>query len=202
VRLPDGHPGRGDAALRRCQAATFVAGPGRERRPGPVVLLLSPSLDVRGQTPDTPAYLRVLVPPPDGGAPIPASAYNVAAQLLAVEEGVDDNPPSARVHLSDGVWVSVRAARIGGAEPSAARDIAVTVEVASPVERVSVFGRACGLSRREAELLGHLATGADTHEVAQRMSVSEHTVQDHLKSVFAKTATRSRRTLLSRALGT
>jgi DNA-binding CsgD family transcriptional regulator len=33
------------------------------------------------------------------------------------------------------------------------------------------------------------------------MFVSEHTVQDHLKSIFSKTATRNRRTLLARALG-
>jgi DNA-binding CsgD family transcriptional regulator len=34
------------------------------------------------------------------------------------------------------------------------------------------------------------------------MFVSEHTVQDHLKSIFTKTSVRSRGALLSRALGT
>ena len=106
-------------ALRRCQANTFLVRPMREpRRLGPVVLLLSPELQVLGQTPETHEYLRVLVPPVDRRAPIPASAYNVAAQLLAVEAEVDRNPPSARVHLSEGLWVSLRAARIGDAEPS------------------------------------------------------------------------------------
>lgn len=33
------------------------------------------------------------------------------------------------------------------------------------------------------------------------MFVSEHTVRDHLKSVFAKTMTNNRRMLLARALG-
>jgi DNA-binding CsgD family transcriptional regulator len=33
------------------------------------------------------------------------------------------------------------------------------------------------------------------------MFLSEHTVQDHLKSIFAKTATHSRRTLLALTLG-
>jgi DNA-binding CsgD family transcriptional regulator len=32
--------------------------------------------------------------------------------------------------------------------------------------------------------------------------VSEHTVQDHLKSIFAKTATRTRRALIAQVLGT
>jgi len=54
---------------------------------------------------------------------------------------------------------------------------------------------------RERELLFHLAQGHDTREVAASMFLSPHTVQDHLKSVFAKTGTRSRRLLLARALG-
>jgi DNA-binding CsgD family transcriptional regulator len=61
--------------------------------------------------------------------------------------------------------------------------------------------RAFGLSARESELLSHLGTGADTRELARRMFLSEHTVQDHLKSIFAKTSAHNRRTLLSRALG-
>jgi DNA-binding CsgD family transcriptional regulator len=34
------------------------------------------------------------------------------------------------------------------------------------------------------------------------MSLSEHTVTDHLRSIFAKTGARDRVTVLSRALGT
>jgi DNA-binding CsgD family transcriptional regulator len=58
------------------------------------------------------------------------------------------------------------------------------------------------MSARESGLLHHLASGGDTRELARQMFVSEHTVQDHLKSIFAKTAARNRRTLLSRALST
>jgi hypothetical protein len=38
---------------------------------------------------------------------------------------------------------------------------------------------------------------AGTRDIARLMFLSEHTVQDHLKSIFAKTATRTRRTLLA-----
>ena len=189
-------------ALRRCQASTFVIGPTRDPpRVGPIALVLSPELDVRSQTPETIEYLRVLVPSAEDRQPIPAAAYNVAAQLLAKEAGVDGNPPSARVHVSDGLWMTVRAARLDGPGSSLEHDIVVTLEESSGAERVDVFARAFGLTTRERELVDHLVAGNDTRETARRMFVSENTVQDHLKSIFAKTAVRNRRTLLSRALG-
>ncbi len=97
--------------------------------------------------------------------------------------------------------MTLRAARIGSAGAIAESDIAVTIEETTPPGRVALFARAFGLSARESELLSHLGTGADTRELARRMFLSEHTVQDHLKSIFAKTATHNRRTLLSHVLG-
>ena len=90
------------AALRHSLAATFAPGTAAGQLPaGPVVLLLSAALDVRAQTPQTQRYLRILVPRDEHDqAPVPASAYNVAVQLLATEAGVSDDPPLARVHLA------------------------------------------------------------------------------------------------------
>lgn len=187
--------------LRGVQAASFTAGPRARGQRGPGALMLSPGLSVRAQTPQTEDWLAALVPPEGGRGPVPASAYNVAAQLLAVEAGVDSHPAQARVHLGAGSWLTLRAARLAGDEPVAERDIVVTMEASSPSERRDVFSRSHGLSRREDELLGHLAEGADTRTVAGLMTISELTVQDHLKSVFAKTSTSSRRELLARSLG-
>ncbi len=188
-------------ALRRCAANTFTLTAPAMVRVGPIVLVLSPDLDVRAQTPETSEYLRVLVPPGADQRPIPAGAYNVGAQLLAVEAGVDMHTPTARVHLSAGVWLTLRAARIGTSGPIADQDIAVAIDIASATERTSLFGRACGLSARELELLAHLITGSDTRKLAALMFVSENTVQDHLKSIFSKTGTSNRRLLLARAGG-
>jgi DNA-binding CsgD family transcriptional regulator len=199
------------AALRRTQAEAFTPG---QPVTGPVVLLLTPDLRVRAQTGETQDYLRRLVPPDDDQAPVPAGAYNVAAQLLAAEQGVDDHPPWARVHLTGGAWLTLRAARIGEADvpdgpagaagvaaDPAGRDVAVTIEATTPADRAGLFARANGLTRRESELLRQLIAGGDTRDVAQQMFLSTHTVQDHLKSVFAKTGTRSRQALLSRVVG-
>jgi DNA-binding CsgD family transcriptional regulator len=191
------------AALRQGLARTFIPATGDQLPAGPVVLLLSPVLEVRAQTPQTQRYLQVLVPPEaEDQAPVPAGAYNVAAQLLAAEAGVDDNPPVARVHLAGGRWLTLRAARMDTTAAPAGRDVAVSIEPSTADDRATVFGRACGLTPREAELLRHLAGGATTREVARQMFVSENTVQDHLKSIFDKSTARSRRALLARALGT
>jgi DNA-binding CsgD family transcriptional regulator len=189
-------------ALRHSQAAAFAVTPaGEQPSTGPVVLLLSPALEVRAQTLQTQRYLRLLVPP-DTGAPVPAGAYNVGAQLLAREAGVDGNPPLARVHLGSGHWLTLRADRMDSAQPVPERDIAVSIETTDSSGRLSLFTRACGLSSRESELLGHVVAGAATRDIAQLMFVSEHTVQDHLKSIFTKTDTRTRRALLARVLRT
>jgi DNA-binding CsgD family transcriptional regulator len=168
---------------------------------GPVVLILGPDLDVRAQTPEVEGHLRALLPSGPDRAPVPAAAYNVGAQLLAVEAGVDDHPPMARMYAGGGTWLTLRAARIGARGPAGEGEVAVAIERSTPAERRGVFVRACGLSGREAELVAHLAAGADTRRVAAQMFLSEHTVQDHLKSIFAKTGTRNRRALLARVVG-
>lgn len=192
-------------ALRHCQARTFVD-PATQHRPdhGPVVLTLDDDLRITSRTAASRGWLDALLPPKADERSIPASAYNVAAQLLAVEQGVDAHPALARTHLADGFWLALRAARLSPDQPSAGgpATIVVTIEEASAAERVELFGRAFGLSAREYELLGLLATGSDTRRMAREMSLSEHTIQDHLKSIFAKTGAHDRVTVLSRALGT
>jgi len=188
-------------ALRRCQARTFDVRSAESERSGPIVLVLSTELGVKAQTPETEEYLRILLPPDADRRPIPAGAYNVAAQLMAVESGIDDHQPSARVHLAGGLWLTLRAARIGGSGLPAEQDVAVTIEPTSAAGRMTLFARACGLSTRETELFEHLASGTDTRHIAQQMFLSEHTIQDHLRSIFAKTGTRTRAALLARGAG-
>ncbi|HET6895206.1 MAG TPA: HD domain-containing phosphohydrolase [Candidatus Baltobacteraceae bacterium] len=43
-----------------------------------------------------------------------------------------------------------------------------------------------GLTDREVEVLRILATGASRHEIAKRLTVSEHTVRHHLENIYAK----------------
>ena len=166
----------------------------------PAVLLLSAELEVRRQTAEADGYLRALLPTEEDRRPVPAAAYNVGAQLLAREAGVDDHPATARVAMPGGRWLTFRAARLGDPEDRTS-DLAVTIAPVTPGERLDLFARAHGLTGRETELLRCLADGDSTREVAGRLHLSEFTVQDHLKSVFDKTSVRSRSALLARALG-
>jgi len=193
-------------ALRLCQARTFIKPAAVHRYDtGPVVLTLDDGLRITSRTAASQAWLDVLLPPGPSEQAVPASVYNVAAQLLSAEEGIDDHPAVTRTHLAGGFWLTLRAARLSAQHDSpapAGGTIVVTIEEASPADRLDLFGRAFGFTARERELLSLLAVGSDTRALARQMSLSEHTIQDHLKAIFAKTGSRDRITLLSRALGT
>ena len=180
------------AALRATQADTLRRLPASPPEPpGPATLLMDASLRIQGSTPGMDDRLGRLLPRPDGLPPVPAAALNAAAQLLAVEAGVDGHEPEARTHLGDGRWVAVRAARL---RPSDA--ISVSVEPATPNERLDLCVRAFGLTAREADIVRRVARGLDTASIARELHLAPYTIQDHLKSIFAKTGVDSRRDLV------
>nr|WP_279538812.1 MULTISPECIES: helix-turn-helix transcriptional regulator [Allobranchiibius] len=54
-----------------------------------------------------------------------------------------------------------------------------------------------GLSRREQDVAAMVLQGAATSAIAAALHLSPHTVQDHLKSIFAKLGVNSRREMVS-----
>jgi DNA-binding CsgD family transcriptional regulator len=73
----------------------------------------------------------------------------------------------------------------------------VSIRPARVEEVLGLLSRATRLSQRERELVSLLLEGLDTRELASRLFISRHTVQDHLKSIFDKVGVRSRRELVS-----
>ena len=55
-----------------------------------------------------------------------------------------------------------------------------------------------GLTSRERDICREVIAGHSTADIAGRLFISAHTVQDHLKSVFAKVGVRSRGELVAR----
>jgi DNA-binding CsgD family transcriptional regulator len=182
------------SALRRAAVGHIgVTSPAPSAETG--VLLLDAALRPCGSTDSARAWFAALNP---AGTPypdaIPGLVWNVVGRLLAIERGQDaGRPPRVRVRAGDGPWAIVEAARLDGADGT----MAVTVRQAGVEDVLGLLGRATGLSPRERELVALLVEGLDTRELAARLFISRHTVQDHLKSVFDKVGVRSRRELVS-----
>lgn len=183
------------AGLREALGRTFTAPDPLLPPFGPAVVILDPTLQVRSQTAAAAAALLRLNPPDEPMPPIPNSVYNVGAALVAAEHELPIGPPWSRIHLGGSRWVTVKADRIG------ADDIAVSIEPSTPAERLDLFARAHALSARETEVLSLLAAGYDSHRMATELTISEHTVNDHVKAVLAKSAARTRNALISQVLG-
>lgn len=183
-------------ALRRAAAESFRLLPAAADvgHAGPAVLLLGPDLRVRDATAESDALLRAVLPTESDRVPVPAGAYNVAAQLVALEQGLDGHPPAAATPTGSG-WVGFRAGRLSGRTG----DVAVTIEPLAPDERLVRFARAHGLTPRETEVLRCLADGDDARTVGRRLGLSDHTVQDHLKALANRTGLHTRGALLSAA---
>ncbi|HEX3546271.1 MAG TPA: helix-turn-helix transcriptional regulator [Mycobacterium sp.] len=168
---------------------------------GPALVLYDDDLNAVGETPAAIHSFRRLLPPNPGDSPVPAAALNVAAQLLAANQGVDASEATSRVHAGGGVWMTLTAARLQASSPGTPSLIAVTVDPITLTERVDVFSRATGLTPRETEVLVELSRGNSTRRIAGELRVSEYTVQEHLKAIFAKSETASRAQLVARACG-
>jgi len=126
---------------------------------------------------------------------LPAVIYPAAAIARA---GTSAAGTHAMVQAVDRRWVMIEAAKLEGDDGG---QIAVTLRAASTAETFTLLCRAYAFSRRERQVVAALVAGLDTRAVAQRLFISRYTVQDHLKSVFAKTGVRSRRELLARFSG-
>lgn len=76
----------------------------------------------------------------------------------------------------------------------------IAIQSASPLDIVPWMMEAYDLSVREQQIVDQVIEGLSTHKIANILHISPYTVQDHLKSIFSKTKTTSRRELIARLL--
>lgn len=104
--------------------------------------------------------------------------------------------PSVRVRTRSGRWVVVHAAPMAGLGEG--QHVAVVIEPAKPAELAPIILLAHGLTRREGQVAQLALQGKTNKRVARDLRISEHTVEDHLKAVFAKVGVSSRGELTAR----
>ena len=111
---------------------------------------------------------------------LPIELYAVVAELRGAADS-SAPPPRLRVRTRAGRWVVIHASWLGSQRGQTA---AVIIEPAPAIEIAPLLMAAYGLTPRERAVTGLVCSGLSTREVAARLHLAEHTVQDHLKSVF------------------
>jgi DNA-binding CsgD family transcriptional regulator len=164
----------------------------------PGLVVLGEDWSVESLTPGVERWLAEL---PDGdweaAGRLPPSVLAVAGRALRTSGDVDEpgEIAFARVLSREGRWVVLHGAALVS---SGSRRVAVIVEPAHPARISSLLMAAYGLSEREQDVTRLVLCGESTAQIADRLYVSPHTVQQHLKSVFEKTGVRSRRELVGK----
>lgn len=91
-------------------------------------------------------------------------------------------------------WFSLRAEPLEGAM---AGDVVVTLQPATAAELLPAIAQWYGISRRERAVVEQALQGRAAKQIARRLDLSPHTVNDHFKAVYRKTGVSSREELIA-----
>ncbi len=163
----------------------------------PGLLVLSCAWEVESATPGVEGWLSDLPGGDWDAGRLPSAVLAVAGRALRSAEGRHQpgEVALARVLTRSGTWVVLHGATLLS---DGTRRVAVIVEPAHPARIAPLLMAAFGLSEREQDVTRLVLQGESTATVADRLAVSPHTVQQHLKSIFDKTGVHSRRDLVGK----
>jgi DNA-binding NarL/FixJ family response regulator len=129
------------------------------------------------------------------GGTIPIEVHALTAKLRALDPSV--GVPQLRARTRAGRWAILQASWM----PNQGHDtIAVIIQQAAADQVAPVVMSAYGLTQQEQKISGLVFHGFSTHAISEKLHITQHTVQDHLKSIFEKTGVRSRRELVATVL--
>jgi DNA-binding CsgD family transcriptional regulator len=164
--------------LRRAVLRTTGPGPARES-PGLLLLARDGELEECNQAGE--AWLAALGA--DAGLPAVVTGVAVRARHLG--------DARARVQSASGTWLLVRGTALGDRT-------AVVIEQAGSHDLAGFAADGYDLTPRERAVAQLVAGGLPTDAIARRLHLSPWTVQDHLKSIFAKVGVATRGELVAR----
>jgi DNA-binding CsgD family transcriptional regulator len=126
---------------------------------------------------------------------VPVEVHALTAKLRALDPSV--GVPQVRVRTRAGRWAILQASWM----PNQGHDtVAVIIQQAAADQVAPVVMSAYGFTEQEQKISGLVFHGLSTHAISEKLHITQHTVQDHLKSIFEKTGVRSRRELVATVL--
>jgi DNA-binding CsgD family transcriptional regulator len=177
-----------------------------EARPGPGVpgvIVLDSQDQVLSYTP---AAERLLLEVEDFGpwreryaAPIPVTMASGALKraLDPVTDADQNLVPRVRIRGRSGRWLTLHASLTEPA-PGRQSETVVVISPSEPEEVARLNVVSYGLTDREAEIVRLAARGSSTKQISGTLFISEHTVNNHLRSIFEKVGVNSRRRMVQR----
>jgi DNA-binding CsgD family transcriptional regulator len=186
-------------AVRRSLLLSEVAH--RDAAQGPGVVLVAVEgrrLEVRTASRAARAWLDDV---PDGAVQpsgLPVGVVTLVHRALAAPDGL----AATRLRTRSGRWASLHAEALDRPATTGDGDgerlVSLVVEATRPQELAEVIADAYDLTAREREVARLAVRGCTNREIAAALWLSPHTVQDHLKKVFAKLDVGSRAELTAR----
>lgn len=162
----------------------------------PGLIVITEDWEIESATPGVEHWISEL---PDGdlaAGRLPSAVLAVAGRALRTATYPDAGEVAvSRVLSRSGRWVVLHGSSLVS---SSSRRVAVIVEPAHPGRIAPLLMSAYGLTDREQEITRLVLQGNSTADIAERLVVSAHTVQQHLKNIFDKTGVRSRRDLVGK----
>ena len=164
----------------------------------PGLVILDEQGNIESISPAAQRWLDEIVEVPATGRPQQSHVLQVvAARARRAGERADGTqlPAETRARTHSGRWLLAYGMRLSG---SLEGRTGVIIRPASAHDIAPLILDAYGLSERERQVTRLCLTGLPTSEIAVALNISPYTVQDHLKSIFDKTGTRSRGELVGR----
>lgn len=131
---------------------------------------------------------------------VPTALHALVQRARAVASGRERTPARLRLRDRRGRWLVLHASALTGPEATD-QAVAVVIEAAKSAEIAPIVIEAYSLTQRERDVLGAIARGGSTAEIATELFLSPHTVRDHIKTVFEKVGVSSRGELVARLFG-
>ncbi len=163
----------------------------------PGVIVVGADHAVRGITPEGHAWLREIRLPgplakPEWAATALSSEVAMASRRF-VRDPTTSRPVACLPSAYAGRWVSVQGQPLNA---DGTGDVAVIIQAAG-VELLPALSAWYDITARERTIIDQLREGIPAKQIARRLDLSVHTVNDHLKSIYRKISITSREEIMA-----